>query len=112
MPEKPTETVPDELLLLALSAAARKPPTTDIYDLIDYDLDEHEAMERALTAVRPVIRDAARAEVADQVRALADRYRKAADNAENLGQSWDGISTAMFLDELADQIHPKGPDHA
>lgn len=43
--------VPDELLVLALSAATQNPPTTDVYDLIDYSVDEQEAMERALAAV-------------------------------------------------------------
>lgn len=43
--------VPDELLVLALAAAAHHAPTTDPTDLMYYSLGEADGMRRALTAV-------------------------------------------------------------
>jgi hypothetical protein len=64
------EDVPDELLMLGLSAAARETLTTDIRKLIDYDIDEHEGMGRALAAVLPAHKTMVRAEFADEVMAV------------------------------------------
>lgn len=64
-------------------------------------------MRHALAAAWPAIASTTRAQVAAELRNLADRYRTAARTAPNLGQQWHGTERARDLDELADQIERK-----
>lgn len=77
MPDQPapaeerTPDVPDELLLLALSAFTGK-KLDSLYDLIEVDSDDHEAVERVLRAVLPEHDRQVRAQVASERRQEPD----------------------------------------
>jgi hypothetical protein len=62
--------VPDDLLIAALSAWTGK-PLHSLHDLIEVDIDDHDAMERTLRAVIPEIQRRERERIAAEHRATA-----------------------------------------
>ena len=94
MPDRPQD-VPDELLLVALSAWTGK-TLRSLYDLIEVDGDEHGAMERTLRALLPEIKRRVREQVAAEARFAASQVGRHSDF------DWDARTLLWFADRIGE----------